>query len=76
MTRSVDMRTADCNVLEGGESGQVAYAFLTYVFLSAIAYTAVNLAISALLSLMINHQKSGRLCFWGSSAVFKSNFFH
>lgn len=38
--------------------GMVAYAFITYTFLSAIAYTAVNLAISALLSLMTNDQKS------------------
>lgn len=39
-------------------NGMVAYAFITYTFLSAIAYTAVNLAISALLSLMTNDQKS------------------
>lgn len=39
-------------------NGKIVYAFITYTFLSAVAYTAVNLAISALLSLMTDDQKS------------------
>lgn len=37
-------------------NGKIAYAFITYVFMAAIAYTASNLAYNTLLSLVTNDQ--------------------
>ena len=41
-----------------GDNGKVVYAFLTYVFVAAIAYTASNLSYNTLLALMTDDQPS------------------
>ena len=41
-----------------GENGKIAYAFLTYIFVAAVAYTASNLSYNTLLALMTDDQPS------------------